>query len=322
MSDLPPEGPRPPQPEGGSEAPGEIPNWAASALTAVRPAPEIQTAATPGATTSVVPAWSNDPAVSQVPPFWARPTTGTDSPAPSPTPIPDPAQAQAQAPAEAQGAPMPPAGWYTPIPAGPAAQTQAAAWPVVPAQSLTPRRRRFDRARWLPTLLVAAIIAAVTLGGIGLDTVIAAPSAGSVAVGGSVRITAAPGWVLVSKAGDTSGGIKLQKANAILTAQVVSTSFSGGSASILPDAEKSIGTDTAQVSYGDPHHGTFGGNDSTYVSFEATVTSGNQTGIVDGELVCIVVQSNETIIIVAAPQGHLDPVIDDVSAMLKSLRAG
>jgi hypothetical protein len=52
------------------------------------------------------------------------------------------------------------------------------------------------------------------------------------------------------------------------------------------------------------------------------VTSGNQTGIVDGELVCMVVQANETIVVVAAPQGHLDPVIDDVSAMLNSLRAG
>jgi hypothetical protein len=192
----------------------------------------------------------------------------------------------------------------------------------VAAESATPKRGLFSRARWLPTLTVAAIIAAVTLGGIGLDTVIAAPSAGTVAIGGSVTITAAPGWVLVSKPGDTSGGIQLQKANAILTAQVISTSFTGGSASMLPDAEKSIGNDTAQISYGDPHQGTFGGNDSTYVSFEATVASGNQTGIVDGELVCMVVQSNETIVVVAAPQGHLDPVIDDVSAMLKSLRSG
>ena len=313
MSDLPPEEPRPPQPAGGSEAPREIPNWASSDSPAVPPALEIPTAATPGATTPVVPAWSNDPAVSQVPPFWARPVTGTDSSQPSPAPIPAPSTA----PAEALGAPTPPAGWYTAIPAGPAAQTLAPSLPTAPSHS-----RLFGRARWLPTLLVAAIIAVVTLGGVGLDTVIAAPSAGRVVVGGSVTITAAPGWVLVSKAGDTSGGIQLQKANAILTAQVVSTSFSGGSASILPDAEKSIGTDTAQVSYGDPHHGTFGGNDSTYVSFEATVTSGNQTGIVDGELVCMVVQSNETIVIVAAPQGHLDPVIDDISAMLKSLRAG
>jgi hypothetical protein len=218
---------------------------------------------------------------------------------------------------------MPPAGWYVALPApGLAAQDQAAAWPVVPAQSIPPRRGLFSRARWLPTLAVAAIIAAVTLGGIGLDTVIAAPSAGTVTIGGSVTMTAAPGWVLVSRPGDTSGGIQLQKANAILTAQVISTSFSGGSSSMLPDAEKSIGSDTAQISYGNPHQGTFGGNDSTYVSFEATVTSGNQTGIVDGELVCMVVHNNETIVVVAAPQGHLDPVIDDVSAMLKSLRAG
>jgi hypothetical protein len=298
MSDLPPEEPRP-QPAGGSEAPRAIPKWAAPA---VSPAPEIQASA------------------------------AACSP-PSPTAEAEPislATAPAVAPAPVQGAPTPPAGWYMTIPQPHSANpSQAPAWPMPSAQSGGVDKSgplswglSFDRARWLPTLLVAAIIAAVTLGGIGLDAVIAAPSAGTVAIGGSVKITAAPGWVLVSKPGDTSGGIQLQKANAILTAQVVSTSFGGGSASILQEAEKSIGSETAQVSYGDPHHGTFGGNDSTYVSFEATVTSGNQTGIVDGELVCMVVQANETIVVVAAPQGHLDPVIDDVSAMLNSLRAG
>jgi hypothetical protein len=310
MSDLPPERTRLQQPAGDPDAPRAIPHWASPA---VPPAPEIQaTAAEPGpvapapaptptAAEPVVPAWANDPAVSQVPPAWAAPA----APAPA-TPAPASAPA-ARAPA-APPAPAP---------------NQAPAWPVAPTLSAGQSRGfSFDRARWLPTLVVAAIIAVVTLGGIGLDTVIAAPSAGTVAVGGSVTITAAPGWVLVSKPGDTSGGIQLQKANAILTAQVVSTSFGGGSASILVEAEKSVGGDTAQISYGDPHHGTFGGNDSTYVAFEATVSSGNQTGIVDGELVCMVVQGNETIVVVAAPQGHLDPVIDDVAAMLKSLRAG
>lgn len=318
MSDLPPEEFRP-QPAGGSEASRAIPHWAAPA---VPPAPEIQVPA--AASSPPSPAAEPEPAAPAtapvVVPTWANAPAATQATAPTP----------AVAPTPAQGAPTPPAGWCTPIPQPQSANpSQAPAWPVTPAQSggaaksgTLSRSLSFDRARWLPTVVVAAIIAAVTLGGIGLDAVIAAPSAGTVAVGGSVKITAAPGWVLVSKPGDTSGGIQLQKANAILTAQVVSTGFSGGSASILPDAEKSIGSDTAQISYGDPHHGTFGSNDSTYVSFEATVTSGNQTGIVDGELVCMVVHSNETIVVVAAPQGHLDPVIDDVSAMLNSLRAG
>ena len=300
MSDLRPEEPRPPV------SPGDEPE-----------------PAVPAAAPAIVPAWANDPAGSHVPEPGAGPIA-TLTPAAASTLASVAAPTQAVAATPVQGSPTPPAGWYAPIPQpGAGSQAQAPAGPAATVRSAGQSRDfSFDRARWLPTFVVAAIIAAVTLGGIGLDTVIAAPSAGTVAVGGSVTITASPGWVLVSKPGDTSGGIQLQKANVILTAQVVSTSFGGGSASILAAAEKSVGGDTAQISYGDPHHGTFGGNDSTYVSFEATVTSGNQTGIVDGELVCMVVHSNETIVVVAAPQGHLDPVIDDVSAMLNSLRAG
>ena len=41
---------------------------------------------------------------------------------------------------------------------------------------------------------------------------------------------------------------------------------------------------------------------------------------IDGELVCMVVDRNAVVVVVvAAQQGHLDPVIDDVSAMLNSV---
>ena len=56
--------------------------------------------------------------------------------------------------------------------------------------------------------------------------------------------------------------------------------------------------------------------------FEATVTSGGQSGVIDGELVCMVVDGNAVVILVAAGQGHLDPVIDDVTAMLDSVSVG
>jgi hypothetical protein len=190
---------------------------------------------------------------------------------------------------------------------------------VAPASAA--RTSQSERARWLPTLLVAAVVAGVVLGGIGLDEAVAAPSAGSVSIGGSVSMTAAPGWVLVSPAGDTSGGIELQKANAILTAEVVSSSYSGDSASMVVDAKRGLGGSSAQISYGDSHHTMIGGHDTTYVAFEA-VLSAQHSGIIDGELVCMVVQTNEIVIVVAAPQGHFDPVVDDVSAMLKSVRVG
>jgi len=148
-------------------------------------------------------------------------------------------------------------------------------------------------------------------------------------VGGSVTITAAPGWVFVpsggdaaggdAPSGDASGGVQLQKASAILVAQLVSSGYSGDSASMLVEQKASLAGDSAQISYSDIHHTSIGDNDTTFVLFEAVVASGDRSGIVDGELVCMVVEGNAVVVVVAAPQGDLDPVIDDVSAMLASV---
>jgi hypothetical protein len=186
---------------------------------------------------------------------------------------------------------------------------------------VTPQRSGLDRSRLLPTLVVALIIAAVVLGGIGLDGEIAAPSAGTVVVGGNVTMTAAPGWVLAPSQ-DVPTGIELQKSDAILTAEVVSRSHSGDSASMLAVQEQSLDDQSVQIAYSDVRSTSINGHDTTFVLFEATVVSGQHSGIVDGELVCMVVQGNAVVLMVAAPQGDLDPVIDDVSAMLVSVGVG
>ena len=303
MSDQPPEGSEP--------HPAVTPHWA---VPAVPPAPgldpqeatlPVESAASavesaPHASVQAeVPPWANDPAVAKVPPPWAGPQGGPTAPPPTQ-----------------------PAGWYAPVGSPPPGAPPTVWYPPMAAVAVPAGGAfKFDRARWLPTILVAAIVAGVVLGGMGIDGAMAAPSAGTVAIGNSASMTAAPGWMLVSTPGDTSQGIELQKANAILTAQVISSSYSGDSASMVADAKKSLGGDSAQISYGDTHHTKIGGNDTTYVAFEA-VLSGQHSGVIDGELVCMVVQTDEIVIAVAAPQGHFDPVVDDVSAMLKSVRVG
>jgi hypothetical protein len=169
--------------------------------------------------------------------------------------------------------------------------------------------------------VVAAVIAVVVLGGIGLDAAIAAPSAGTVVIAGSVTLTAAPGWVLAASQ-DPASGVQLQKSDAILAAEVVASGYSGGSASMLADQQSSLTADTAQISYGDVHTTTISGHDTTFVVFEATVASDQGSGVVDGELVCMVVQGYAVVIVVDARQGDLDPMIDDISAMLVSIEAG
>jgi hypothetical protein len=193
-----------------------------------------------------------------------------------------------------------------------------AAMPAVPA-----RPSPFNRAGLRPTAVVAAVIAAVVLGGLALDGVIPAPSAGTQRIGGDVTITAASGWVLVSRPGSAPAGIQLQKGDATLAAQVLSVGYTGDSTTVMSEVRAQLDGQVAQISYGDQHQTTISGNDSTYVLFEAIVSGSggrSQLGTVDGELVCMVVSGNAVVIEVAAPQGDLQFVTDDVSAMVETVR--
>jgi hypothetical protein len=186
----------------------------------------------------------------------------------------------------------------------------------------------FDRARLVPTIAVAAVIAAVVLGGLALDGILPAPSAGTQHIDGSVTMTAASGWVLVPArdAGSGSGGpgIRLQKGDATLAAQVVGRGYAGDSASIMSEVRAQLDAAVAQISYGDQHRTSISGNDSTYVLFEAIVsgsTDGAQPGTIDGELVCMIVSGNAVVVEAAAPQGDLRFVTEDISAMVATVRA-
>jgi len=181
---------------------------------------------------------------------------------------------------------------------------------------------RFDRARLWPTVAVAAVIAAVVLGGVGLDHALAAPSAGTLVIGGSVTVVAAPGWVVDPAADGTTPGIQLRNADAVLTAQVMDQSYSGGSGSIIDEAEKELNVATAQISFGDVHEGPTNGHDTSYVSFQATVTTAGRSGVVDGEVIATILGGNAVVFELAAPQGRLGSAVDDVSTMLESLRVG
>lgn len=184
--------------------------------------------------------------------------------------------------------------------------------------------QRLNSARWRPTALVAAVIAVVVVGGLAANTVLPAPSAGTQDIGG-VTITAAPGWVLTSAPGDNSAGIVLQKGDATLTAQVLSRSYSGSSSSVMAQVRQQLSSQVAQISYGDEHESIIAGNDSASVLFEAILSgsegSSSHMGTVDGELVCMIVSGNAVVVEVAAPQGDLQYVTDDISAMVKTVRA-
>jgi hypothetical protein len=234
---------------------------------------------------TAVPRW----AVPAVPPPWAG--AGQAAPAAPPPPVAPP---QAHAPAAQPG-------WGQPGFA-----------PAVAGKPL------FDRRKLLSTVAVAGIIAGVVLGGLGLDSVLAAPSAGKLSVGSSVAITAAPGWV---RADDGTGsGVVLQKANAQLT--VMAQSYGGSASAALRDVEGSISADAAKVSFGEEQDGTLTGHEVAMAGFSAVVSGQSGSGTVDGEVICMVVGGKVVVFEVVTAQGYLDRVVDDIRSMVSSVEVG
>lgn len=210
-------------------------------------------------------------------------------------------------------------------PAGlpPAAMPWSAAHPA-PVWAAPARGFGFNLSRLGPTLAVAAIVAGVVLGGIGLDRAIAEPSAGTVSLGGTIQMDAAPGWVLApaDESGAAGGWVELRKSGALLYATVVAEAYSGDSAAILTQLESELQSEAAQVSFGDEIDTAVGGNPTAIVVFEALLSDSAQSATVDGELISMVVDGNAVAVEIFAAQGQLDSISDGIVAMVSSVRTG
>jgi hypothetical protein len=178
---------------------------------------------------------------------------------------------------------------------------------------------------------VAVIISGVVLGGIGLDRAIAVPSAGTVGLGGTIRMDAAPGWVLApanasggpgGPAGVTVGGwIELRKSDGLLYAAVTDTSYRGGAATVLAQQETELEAETAQISFGAEQDVTVGTRPTATAVFEAVFSDSSKSATVDGEVVAMVVEGNAVALRVFIGQGEFGSISDDVAAMVSSVRA-
>lgn len=219
----------------------------------------------------------------------------------------------------------PVAGDPAPSPLPPSAPWQGGPYPAYVWAAQPPARPAAGaaRPRWGATAAVAAIIAVVVLGGLFADGAIAAPSAGTVTVSGPVTLTAAPGWVISDSAGEISDGVALQGTNALLVAQVLSTSYDGDDRALLAEAEASFGRDMGQITFGESRVVTLGGREVSEVTFSALVSSAGSSGVLDGELVCMVAElggsSYAVLIQVGVAQGYLDTIVNDVDAMAASV---
>ena len=179
------------------------------------------------------------------------------------------------------------------------------------------------RPRWAGTIAVAVIVVGVVLGGIAADNAIPVPSAGRIAISQAVYMTAAPGWVTTTAAGEITDGLALQNSSALLIAQVLSTDYKGDPRQLLQTSEASFGADAAQISFGGERDVVLNGKHASEVAFSALVSGDRGSGMLDGELVCLVLPSEgngyAVFIQVAAPQGDLSSITDDIDAMAGSV---
>ncbi len=216
----------------------------------------------------------------------------------------------------AQPSPNPPQPAFQAWPGTASGRPWQSGWYVPPAA--VHRNPPASAARWLGTILVALVIAAVTLGGFVLDSVLAAPTAGNVGIGQGVSMTAGPGWVLTHPQPKT--GVELQKGDAILAAE--GDRFAGTPATVLAQQKRLLRADVAGISFGAEKDGEIGGHRAALVDFTAIVNGTFGSGTIDGELICLTVGDRTVVVLAYAPQGDLSPVSGDVTAMLESLRIG
>lgn len=203
------------------------------------------------------------------------------------------------------------------------APRDAYGWGAPPARSAGPGAGAAARPRWAGTLAVAVLVAAVVMGGIVADDAIPVPSAGRVAISPPVYMTAGPGWVTTEALGTVTGGLALQNSRALLIAQVLGTDYEGDARRLLETSMAGFGADAAQITYGDERDVVINGTRASEITFSALVSDAGSSGMIDGELVCLVVPSGghhyAVFIQVGAPQGHLSSVTEAVDAMAGSV---
>jgi hypothetical protein len=73
---------------------------------------------------------------------------------------------------------------------------------------------------------------------------------------------------------------------------------------MLADQEQSLTATRPRSATATSHSTSISGHDTTYRRFRGGVVSGKHPGVVDGELICMVVDGNAVVILVAAQQGR------------------
>ena len=182
--------------------------------------------------------------------------------------------------------------------------------PVLPAAPLRERR-------WIPSLLVAAVIVGVVAGGYVVDDALGELSSAPTTVSASVTVTPLPGWELAERFGDPPGA-RFTRGNASL--DVASIAFTGSDLDLLaayveevlePDAEQLRVSETVEPV---ALRGGLTGSRIVYVG-----TFGDVQAPIEGEVVAVVSPSGVGVVFDGwSTSGQLRFAIEDIRTMVRT----
>jgi hypothetical protein len=181
---------------------------------------------------------------------------------------------------------------------------------VLPAPPLRERR-------WIPSLLVAAVIVGVVAGGYVVDDALGELSSAPTTVSASVTVTPLPGWELAERFGDPPGA-RFTRGNASL--DVASIAFTGSDLDLLaayveevlePDAEQLRVSETVEPV---ALSGGLTGSRIVYVG-----TFGDVQAPIEGEVVAVVSPSGVGVVFDGwSTSGQLRFAIEDIRTMVRT----
>jgi hypothetical protein len=170
--------------------------------------------------------------------------------------------------------------------------------------------------RWVPVVVLAAVMTGVVSGGYVTSDAVGETSGGTVTVSASVRITPLPGWVLAERFGDppgirlTSGSTSLDVATIPFTGTDVDLLASYVNEVLEPDAEQ------FQVSEEVEPIRLASGLTGTRIAYVGLF--GDVQAPIEGEVTAVVSPSGAGVIFDGwAPAGQLQFEIDEIDEMIE-----
>lgn len=171
--------------------------------------------------------------------------------------------------------------------------------------------------RWIPPLVVAAVIVGVVAGGYVVADALGESSRGATTVSASVTVTPLAGWELAERFGDPPGA-RFTRGSASL--DVASISFAGSNEDLLaayvqevlePDADQLQVSETVETVTLD---GGLTGSRIAYVG-----TFGDVQAPIEGEVTAVVSPSGVGVVFDGwAPSGQLQYATSDIRTMVRT----